>query len=530
NYGDAQAGKYLSEVQGEEDVLRTCLKVMASGYRPEVCPEGIPQPMALIIQQCIDCRYGGVAASFQSFQDDTLRVEYGPGQPRGVVAGQSGNTAHRIDIARIEGADIWEYFPGMFSSHFILRKNADNNGYLEKRIHDADVPSDGDGQRLSDDTVSELKEMVIKLENLLFCPVDVEFAIDRQGCPFVLQVRPVTRLSGGMDFAMPVPEDSLASGEAVSEGYCTGSIWLAKEQDAVAMPDGAIVVAHHAEEWMLVPEFLKRAGGFIIAEGGFNDHVAILMRQEKTPLMLAGGEYETVVAQDGQQATLACARFNSKSGAFVVAGDITEKLASHRSLSSAVSDVPLAKAVPSRDDLSPPEGTFCEVASGFQWLTDQNARLLAFFAPGGGLDCLANPIKLSMSPQRSKLLAETIDNVNRLIQGAEKLLHGYRAFLQLAIESRSSVVDQLLNELPQLICRFGTLKQTIRSVLKSIIQPMRASEEGRIYRRSFRQWIEDCYQLQCHLQALKPNTADQVRSVHELIFTLHQRFVEALAP
>ncbi|WP_257288275.1 PEP/pyruvate-binding domain-containing protein, partial [Endozoicomonas sp. SESOKO2] len=375
--GDAQAGKYLSEVQGEEDVLRTCLKVMASGYRPEVCPEGIPQPMALIIQQCIDCRYGGVAASFQSFQDDTLRVEYGPGQPRGVVAGQSGNTAHRIDIARIEGADIWEYFPGMFSSHFILRKNADNNGYLEKRIHDADVPSDGDGQRLSDDTVSELKEMVIKLENLLFCPVDVEFAIDRQGCPFVLQVRPVTRLSGGMDFAMPVPEDSLASGEAVSEGYCTGSIWLAKEQDAVAMPDGAIVVAHHAEEWMLVPEFLKRAGGFIIAEGGFNDHVAILMRQEKTPLMLAGGEYETVVAQDGQQATLACARFNSKSGAFVVAGDITEKLASHRSLSSAVSDVPLAKAVPSRDDLSPPEGTFCEVASGFQWLTDQNARLLA---------------------------------------------------------------------------------------------------------------------------------------------------------
>ena len=29
NYGDAQAGKYLSEVQGEDDVLRTCLNVMA---------------------------------------------------------------------------------------------------------------------------------------------------------------------------------------------------------------------------------------------------------------------------------------------------------------------------------------------------------------------------------------------------------------------------------------------------------------------------------------------------------------------
>ncbi|WP_257287596.1 PEP/pyruvate-binding domain-containing protein, partial [Endozoicomonas sp. SESOKO2] len=71
NYGDAQAGKYLSLVQGEDDVLRTCLKVMASAYRPAVCSEGIPQTMALIIQHCVDCRYGGVAMSFQSFQDDT---------------------------------------------------------------------------------------------------------------------------------------------------------------------------------------------------------------------------------------------------------------------------------------------------------------------------------------------------------------------------------------------------------------------------------------------------------------------------
>ncbi|WP_257254701.1 PEP-utilizing enzyme, partial [Endozoicomonas sp. SESOKO3] len=364
-------------------------------------------------------------------------------------------------------------------------------------------------------------EMVIKLENLLFCPVDVEFAIDRQGCPFVLQVRPVTRLSGGMDFAMPVPEDSLASGEAVSEGYCTGSIWLAKEQDAVAMPDGAIVVAHHAEEWMLVPEFLKRAGGFIIAEGGFNDHVAILMRQEKTPLMLAGGEYETVVAQDGQQVTLACARFKRKPGAFIVAGDITEKLASHRSLASAASDVPLAKAVPSRDDLSLPEGAFHGVASGFQWLTDQNARLLAFFASGGGLDCLANPIKLSMSPQRSKRLAETRDHVNRLIHGAEALLGGYRAFLWLAGDTGSAEVKPLLEELSQLSNRFEALKQIIRSGLNSIILPMQADKDGQLSPGIFRSWLADCHLLQSCLQALIPEEAEQVRSVHELIFALH---------
>ncbi|WP_422133465.1 PEP/pyruvate-binding domain-containing protein [Endozoicomonas sp. ALD040] len=528
NYGDAQAGKYLSEVQGDEDILRTCLKVMASAYRPEVCSEGIPQPMALIIQECIDCLHGGVAMSFQSFDDDTVRVEFTRGQPRGIVAGQSGNRPHRIDIFRKEGADSYQYFPGTISSHYILRK--DNNGYSEIRMDDADAQSNDVEQQLTDDMVADLRVMVTKLEKLLLCPVDVEFAINHQGRLFLLQVRPVTRLSGGLDFAMPIPEETLAIGEGVSEGYCTGPLWLAEESAADSMPEGAIVVAQHAENWMLEHGFLKRAGGFVTATGGFNDHVAILMKQQRKTLMLAGDQFESVAAQVGHQATLACARFNGKPGAFIVTGDMTGKLVSHGSLSSAVSDVPQEKAVPSWDDVSLSEDAFRQVASGFQWLTDQNARLLAFFASGGGLDCLANPVKLSMSPQRSKLLAETLDSINRLVYGAEALLDGYGAFLQLAVKKSSHRVESLRHELPELIDRFVMLKQTIQSGLERITLLMQAAEEEKVSPVSFRQWVADCHQLQSCLQALNPESAEQVRSVHELIFALHQRFVKALAP
>ncbi|WP_422474909.1 PEP/pyruvate-binding domain-containing protein [Endozoicomonas sp. ALB032] len=528
NYGDAQAGKYLSEVQGDEDILRTCLKVMASAYRPEVCSEGIPQPMALIIQECIDCLHGGVAMSFQSFDDDTVRVEFTRGQPRGIVAGQSGNRPHRIDIFRKEGADSYQYFPGTISSHYILRK--DNNGYSEIRMDDADAQSNDVEQQLTDDMVADLRVMLTKLEKLLLCPVDVEFAINYQGRLFLLQVRPVTRLSGGLDFAMSIPEETLAIGEGVSEGYCTGPLWLAEESAADSMPEGAIVVARHAKDWMLEPGFLKRAGGFVTATGGFNDHVAILMKQQRKTLMLAGDQFESVAAQVGQQATLACARFNGKPGAFIVAGDMTGKLLSHGILSSAVSDEPSAKAIPAWDELSLSEGALRQVASGFQWLTDQNARLLAFFATGGGLDCLANPVKLSMSPQRSKLLAETLDSVNRLVHGAQALLDGYGAFLQLAVKQSSDRVESLRQELPLLSNRFEMLKQTIQSGLERITLPMQAAEEEKLSPVSFRQWLADCHQLQSCLQALNPKSAEQVRSVHELIFALHQRFVEALAP
>ncbi|WP_422133466.1 DUF4116 domain-containing protein [Endozoicomonas sp. ALD040] len=527
NYGDAQAGKYLSVIQAGGDVFRTCLMVMASGYRPEVCPEGIPQPMALIIQQCIDCRYGGVVMSFQSFQDDTIRIEYTRGQPRGIVAGQFGNTPHRIDISRKgrEGSDSYQYFPGKVSSHFVLHKN--NDGYLETEIYDADAQSDDSVHKLSDHLVAKLSQAVTELEKLLLCPVDVEFAIDHLGNLFLLQVRPVTRLSGGMDFAMPIPKKTLAIGEGVSEGHCTGTLWLAEEQAADSMPEGAIVLAHHAADWMLEPEFLKRAGGFVFAEGGFNDHVAILMKQAGKTLMLAGGQFAVVAAQVGQQVTLAFACFKGEPGAFVVVGDLSGKLASRRSLSSAFSDVSLLRAVPSRDDLSPPEGTFLNVASGFQWLTDQNARLLAFFASGGGLDYLANPIKLSMSPQRSELLAEIRVRVNWLVQGAEAFLDGYHAFLLLAGKTGAYEVRSLRDEIPTLSNRFEALKQTIRSSLEAIILLL---DDGKNRQITFHQWLTACQQLQSSLQALNPKEAEQVRSVHELIFALHWRFVDALAP
>ena len=538
NYGDAQAGKYLSEVQGEDDVLRTCLNVMASSYRPEVCAGGAPQPMALILQQCIDCQYGGVAMSYQSLQDDTIRVEYTSGQPKGAVAGLYGTTPHRIDIPTQGGADCAQYFPGTVSSHFVLRKNSTNSGYTETEIGDVGTQSDGDRQRLTYDQISSITWMVRLLEERLWCPTEIEFGIDHLGQVFVLQVRPITRLPGGMDFAMPppAPEETLASGIGVSEGYCTGPLWLANKQGLTnsqavdTMPEGVIVVAQHGEEWMLEPDVLKRAAGFVFATGGTNDHVAITLRQAEKPCLLAGDQYQALATHNDEQATLAYARFNGTSGAFVVTGDLTGRLASHRCLSSAISGVPSAQAAVSPDDFSPPEGTFSQVATAYRWLTDQNTRLLALFAPGGGLDCLANPIKLSMSAQRAEIMAVTQDNVNLLIHGAQAMLDGYQVFLQLAGDSCSRELKSLQHELAQLIPRFETLKQNIKPVLESVALPMKAGEEVQVSTRRFRPWIENCHELHRCLQKFCPCMANRVQSVHDLIYVLHRGFVKALAP
>ncbi|WP_257296335.1 hypothetical protein [Endozoicomonas sp. YOMI1] len=58
-FGNAQAGRYDSRVHGGGDILKTCLQVLSSAYRPEVCLNGQVKPMAQVMQQCIHCQLGG---------------------------------------------------------------------------------------------------------------------------------------------------------------------------------------------------------------------------------------------------------------------------------------------------------------------------------------------------------------------------------------------------------------------------------------------------------------------------------------
>ena len=129
-FGDAQAGKYESCPHSGGDILKSCLEVLASGYQPTLCPDGTPQPMALIVQSYLDCRFGGVALSHTSLQDDTLQIEYVPGQPRGTVAGTNSLNPHRYQIKR-NGDNPIQWRRGEVSSYFTLKETTE--GFTEEK-------------------------------------------------------------------------------------------------------------------------------------------------------------------------------------------------------------------------------------------------------------------------------------------------------------------------------------------------------------------------------------------------------------
>ncbi len=83
------------------------------------------QPMAVIVQHCISCRFSGVVMSYCRCDDNTLVVEYGAGQGRGVVSGQYAINPHRYEIPRGEGQTVFTV--GNAAHGFFLKRNEDGH-------------------------------------------------------------------------------------------------------------------------------------------------------------------------------------------------------------------------------------------------------------------------------------------------------------------------------------------------------------------------------------------------------------------
>lgn len=532
-FGDAQAGRYDSRVHGGGDILKTCLHVLSSAYRPEVCPSGRVKPIALIMQQCIHCQLGGVVISHSSLQDDTIQVEYAPGQPRGAVSGETGIRPHRYAIRRNSamGNEPDHHFtPGDITTQFVLKKTTSEAGYIEQSTK---ATTDAKDILLADETLKQLRRYTEQLENIACCPVDIEFGLDDRQQLFLFQVRPVTRLPGGTRFSTAAPSLPMAEGVMVSEGCCSGTVMEVTEPiNAGQFPAGAILFADHARDWMLAPDILQQAGGFVFKQGGTNDHVAITLRQAGIPCLLAGPQYSgALINALGQQTTLVAGSFAGNPGAYLLKGDQSAywKATSTTSCEEIIGSTPL-------EPTAPPD--FTRVNEGFDWLNRQNNKLLDYFHPDRLLSHCLGPGRskaVSMSANRSNLLPQLGREIFLLQQDLQRFVSGYRRFLSLAIAPQQDVgeseVQRLINEFPPLDAQWRRLKDSIDVLCIKVVMPMAANRELPARPVNYRQWLMDCQTLQDELQKLtQPKKVQDIRSAHGLIYWLHQQFVSALAP
>jgi pyruvate,water dikinase len=160
-------------------------------------------------------------------------------------------------------------------------------------------------QSLNDDQIKALAEYAIALENHYKSPQDIEWAIDRDDRPYILQTRPLIIMN---EKARPVPTHIEGYNILIDRGViaCKGigfgkAFIVRKEEDLKEFPDGAVLVAKHTSTKYVT--VMNKAKAIITDVGGATGHMASLAREFGVPTIL-DTEIATNIIQEDQELTV----------------------------------------------------------------------------------------------------------------------------------------------------------------------------------------------------------------------------------
>lgn len=154
-----------------------------------------------------------------------------------------------------------------------------------------DVPdNEKEKQSINDSTIVQLSEYGIMLEEFYESPQDIEWAIDEEGRPFILQSRPLNlpEINIYMDDIMREYPDNpilLSKGKTASAGIATGKVFILKhESELDKIPENSILVVK-----TMSPNYAKVMGrikGIISDIGSVTSHLSSVAREFGVPAIV----------------------------------------------------------------------------------------------------------------------------------------------------------------------------------------------------------------------------------------------------
>jgi pyruvate,water dikinase len=145
---------------------------------------------------------------------------------------------------------------------------------------------------LSDDEAAHIASLILRIEDRLNVPQDIEWAMDQDGTVMILQCRPLAgNAKQTVDTSIgPEPPSSapavLSGGVTVSPGTAAGTVYIAwTEVDIAACPDDAVVVLTHPLP--IFATLITRVQAVVSERGGIAGHLASVCRQFDVPSLFS---------------------------------------------------------------------------------------------------------------------------------------------------------------------------------------------------------------------------------------------------
>ncbi len=298
------AGQYRSQLNVRpENLLDAYLDVVASKYTPQAMQyrlqrglRDVDVAMAVGCLAMVEARSSGVAYTGDPRNPEAKDVVVNAtwGLPKTIVDGRFGNDT--FVIRRGDPATIVQRTVGEKNSIFV---SDPDEGVAREEL----PPEQANRPCLSDPEILEIAHLALKLEAHFGVAQDIEWAIDQNGRLRLLQCRPLLQVCAFNPREAPEDAgDPIANGGVcASPGSTSGPVhWVRSTTDALAMPDGAVLVLEHPlPRWAAL---LGRVSAVIAEEGNIAGHLATVAREMRIPALLGLGS--AVALEPGRQVTV----------------------------------------------------------------------------------------------------------------------------------------------------------------------------------------------------------------------------------
>jgi pyruvate,water dikinase len=288
------AGQYATFLNLRPDqVLDHYREILASKFSPKAIyyflSHGLREsdlPMSVGCMVMVDAASSGVIYTrdpISGSTDDSLTIHSLWGLGPYVMDGTL--TPDLFRVRRKDGS-ILEATPSVKSKRLVA---ADGGGVVGEP-----VPLDEQAKpslRVTD--IEALRVLALKVEDTYGSPGDIEWAIDREGRPFVLQARPLRTLAV-RSAPTPAPVDVsglhalISGGTTVCPGAGGGPVYHASSTTHLTLiPEGVVLVTPHPLPGLITA--LGRVSALVTQVGGAAGHMATIAREYRIPT-LAGVE------------------------------------------------------------------------------------------------------------------------------------------------------------------------------------------------------------------------------------------------
>lgn len=255
------AGQYktILNVQNNEESLKSALQtVFDSSLSKEIQKYSGNQQdlMGVVVQKMIDPKYAGVmfTEATDLNGDNCCLIEVVEGLGEKLVSGHSNTTRMIIPYRNDTYLDL-------------------KNARIEGEIQDKTI-------------IYYLVESINKINKYFKKGMDIEWCIDKNNIPYIVQARPITK-------HILIPKINNNNGVIASIGACKGKTFVIDsdlDDDELipliqSFPQGSILIAPFTDTQYMPA--INRAIGIITEEGSILSHAAIISREKGIPCIVA---------------------------------------------------------------------------------------------------------------------------------------------------------------------------------------------------------------------------------------------------